>query len=279
MSNNGFDQFHGSAKYVTSEPLRNAVNVSIALGRPLLIRGEPGTGKTLLAHSIAEGLGKQLIIWNIKSTTKAQEGLYIYDTVQRLNDSRFGDNDISDISQYIKKGKLGQAFSSPEQVVLLIDEIDKADIEFPNDLLNELDEMSFYIPETNETVAAIHRPITIITSNAEKELPDAFLRRCIFHYIEFPTSELMEEIVHVHFPNIQNNLMREAMKTFYALREVDDFRKKPSTSELVDWIRALIIGQVPHQNISREIPFAGTLLKKETDLDYFTSKYLTKQNR
>jgi MoxR-like ATPase len=160
LSNNGFDQFHGSAKYVTSEPLRNAVNVSIALGRPLLIRGEPGTGKTLLAHSIAEGLGKQLIIWNIKSTTKAQEGLYIYDTVQRLNDSRFGDNDISDISQYIKKGKLGQAFSSPEQVVLLIDEIDKADIEFPNDLLNELDEMSFYIPETNETVAAIHRPIT-----------------------------------------------------------------------------------------------------------------------
>ncbi len=279
MSNNGFDQFHGSAKYVTSEPLRNAVNVSIALGRPLLIRGEPGTGKTLLAHSIAEGLGKQLIIWNIKSTTKAQEGLYIYDTVQRLNDSRFGDNDISDISQYIKKGKLGQAFSSPEQVVLLIDEIDKADIEFPNDLLNELDEMSFYIPETNETVAAIHRPITIITSNAEKELPDAFLRRCIFHYIEFPTHELMEEIVHVHFPNIQNNLMREAMKAFYALREVDDFRKKPSTSELVDWIRALIIGQVPHQNISREIPFAGTLLKKETDLDYFTTKYLTKQNR
>lgn len=279
MSNNGFDQFKGSAKYVTSEPLRNAVNVSIALGRPLLIRGEPGTGKTLLAHSIAEGLDKRLVIWNIKSTTKAQEGLYIYDTVQRLNDSRFGDNDISDISQYIKKGKLGQAFSSPEQVVLLIDEVDKADIEFPNDLLNELDEMSFYIPETNENVSAIHRPITIITSNAEKELPDAFLRRCIFHYIEFPTYDLMEEIVRVHFPEIQANLMKEAMKTFYSLRDVDDFRKKPSTSELVDWIRALIIGQVPYQNISKEVPFAGTLLKKETDLDYFTNKYLSKLNR
>ena len=195
----------------------------------------------------------------------------MYDTVQRLNDSRFGDNDISDISQYIKKGKLGQAFSSEKQVVLLIDEIDKADIEFPNDLLNELDEMSFYIPETNDTVSAIHRPITIITSNAEKELPDAFLRRCIFHYIEFPTFELMEEIVRVHFPNIQENLMREAMTTFYSLRDVDEFRKKPSTSELVDWIRALIIGQVPQSNISKEIPFAGTLLKKETDLDYFTN--------
>lgn len=276
MSNNGFDQFTGSKKYVTSEPLRNAVNVSIALGRPLLIRGEPGTGKTLLAHSIAEGLGKELIIWNIKSTTKAQEGLYVYDTVQRLNDSRFGDNDISDISQYIKKGKLGQAFSSPEQVVLLIDEVDKADIEFPNDLLNELDEMSFYIPETNDTVTAIHRPITIITSNAEKELPDAFLRRCIFHYIEFPTPELMEEIVYVHFPDIQENLMREAMNTFYSLREVDEFRKKPSTSELVDWIRALIIGQISYKNISRDIPFAGTLLKKETDLEHFTNNYLAR---
>ena len=279
MSVNNFDKFKGSEKYVTSEPLRNAVNVSIALGRPLLIRGEPGTGKTLLAHSIAEGLGKKLLIWNIKSTTKAQEGLYIYDTVQRLNDSRFGDKDISDISQYIKKGKLGQAFSSPEQVVLLIDEIDKADIEFPNDLLNELDEMSFYIPETNETVAAIHRPITIITSNAEKELPDAFLRRCIFHYIEFPTPELMEEIVHVHFPTIQENLMKQAMDTFYSLRKMDDFRKKPSTSELVDWIRALIIGQISVETISRTVPFAGTLLKKETDLEYFTNNYFSKARK
>ncbi len=278
MKSDGFDQFKGSADYVTSEPLRNAVNVAIALGRPLLIRGEPGTGKTLLAHSIARGLGKKLTIWNIKSTTKAQEGLYVYDTVQRLNDSRFGDKDVSDIKQYIKLGKLGQAFASPEQVVLLIDEIDKADIEFPNDLLNELDEMSFYIPETNETISAIHRPITVITSNAEKELPDAFLRRCIFHYIEFPDPTLMEEIVHVHFPDIQTNLLRESMKTFYSLRDIDEFRKKPSTSELVDWIRALIAGGIPHEKISKEIPFAGTLLKKEADYDYFINNFFTRVN-
>jgi MoxR-like ATPase len=271
VSNDGFDQFKGSPDYVTSEPLRNAVNVAIALQRPTLIRGEPGTGKTLLAHSIARGLGKRLIIWNIKSTTEAQEGLYVYDTVQRLNDSRFGDRDVSNIRRYIKLGKLGQAFTSPEQVVLLIDEIDKADIEFPNDLLNELDEMSFYIPEINETISAIHRPIVIITSNAEKELPDAFLRRCIFHYIEFPTPELMREIVKVHFPNVQDKLLREALKTFYKLREVGDFRKKPSTSELIDWIQALIAGGVPHDRISTEIPFIGTLLKKETDYDYFMS--------
>ena len=271
VSNDGFDKFKGSPDYVTSEPLRNAVNVSIVLGRPLLIRGEPGTGKTLLAHSIAYGLGKKLIVWNIKSTTKAQEGLFVYDTVQRLNDSRFGDKDISDIKQYIKLGKLGQAFASPEQVVLLIDEVDKADIEFPNDLLNELDEMSFYIPETNETITAIHRPITVVTSNAEKELPDAFLRRCIFHYIEFPTPELMEEIVRVHYPDIKNTLLRETMKTFYSLREIDQLRKKPSTSELIDWIKALIAGGIPHNAISEQIPFIGTLLKKETDYDRFVS--------
>jgi MoxR-like ATPase len=212
VKNADFDKFTGTSDYVTSEPLRNAVNVAIALGRPLLIRGEPGTGKTKLAHAIAHDLGKKLIVWNIKSTTKAQDGLYLYDTVQRLNDSRFGDRDISDIKQYIKLGNLGQAFASPEQLVLLIDEVDKADIEFPNDLLNELDEMSFYIPETNETIAAIHRPITVITSNAEKELPDAFLRRCIFHYIEFPDAELMEEIIRVHFPEIQQNLLTEALK-------------------------------------------------------------------
>jgi len=276
MKSDGFDQFKGSSDYVTSEPLRNAVNVAIALGRPLLIRGEPGTGKTLLAHSISSGLGKKLIVWNIKSTTKAQEGLYVYDTVQRLNDSRFGDRDVSDIKQYIKLGKLGQAFASLEQVVLLIDEVDKADIEFPNDLLNELDEMSFHIPETNETITAIHRPISVITSNAEKELPDAFLRRCIFHYIEFPDPELMEEIVQVHFPNIKNSLLREALKTFYSLREIDEFRKKPSTSELIDWIRALIVGGIPHENISKEIPFVGTLLKKETDYDYFVNSHMTR---
>ncbi len=225
---------------------------------------------------IARGLGKQLITWNIKSTTKAQDGLYVYDTVQRLNDSRFGDRDISDIKQYIKLGKLGQAFASPEQVVLLIDEVDKADIEFPNDLLNELDEMSFHIPETNETVKAIHRPITVITSNAEKELPDAFLRRCVFHYIEFPTPELMGEIVKVHFPDIRENLLREALKSFYALREVDEFRKKPSTSELIDWLRALIAGGIPHESLSKEVPFAGALLKKESDYDFFINRYMTR---
>ena len=278
MKNDEFDKFRGSADYVTSGPLRSAVNVAISLQRPLLIRGEPGTGKTLLAHSIARGLGKELIIWNIKSTTKAQEGLYVYDTVQRLNDSRFGDGDVADIKHYIKLGKLGQAFASPEQLVLLIDEVDKADIEFPNDLLNELDEMSFYIPETNETVAAVHRPITVVTSNAEKELPDAFLRRCVFHYIEFPDPELMEEIVRVHFPDIKDNLMREALKTFYSLREIDEFRKKPSTSELIDWIRALVAGGVSHETISKEIPFVGTLLKKETDFDYFTN-YMRRHSR
>ena len=269
---NDFDQFLGTSDYVTSEPLRNAVNVSIALGRPLLIRGEPGTGKTKLAHSIARGLGKRLIIWNIKSTTKAQEGLYVYDTVQRLNDSRFGDRDISDIKQYIKLGKLGQAFTSAEQIVLLIDEIDKADIEFPNDLLNELDEMTFYIPETDETVTAVHRPIAVITSNAEKELPDAFLRRCIFHYIEFPDSELMEEIVRVHFPDIKDGLLAEALKAFYSLRRIEDFRKKPSTSELIDWIQALIAGGVPPETVSSQVPFVGALLKKETDYDFFVRR-------
>lgn len=266
--NNNFDKFKGSAEYVTSEPLRNAVNVSIALGRPLLIRGEPGTGKTLLAHSIAKGLEKTLVTWNIKSTTKAHDGLYIYDTVQRLNDSRFSDKDVSKITNYIHLGKLGQAFTTSERVVLLIDEIDKADIEFPNDLLNEIDEMRFYIPETDTTVAAKNRPITIITSNAEKELPDAFLRRCIFHYIEFPDQELMSKIVHVHFPDIEENLLREVVKAFYNLRKIDDIRKKPSTSELIDWLKALIAAGIPYQNITRDLPFVGTLLKKENDYNY-----------
>ncbi|MCX6012038.1 MAG: MoxR family ATPase, partial [Chloroflexi bacterium] len=206
VSNTNFNQFKGSADYVTSESLRNGVNVSIALQRPLLIRGEPGTGKTLLAHSIAKDLNKKLLTWHVKSTTKAQEGLYVYDTVQRLNDSRFSDKDTSNIKQYIKLGKLGQSFVSPEQVVLLIDEIDKADLEFPNDLLNELDEMSFYITETEETIKAIQRPIVVVTSNAEKELPDAFLRRCVFHYIEFPTVDLMEDIIKVHYPDIKEKL-------------------------------------------------------------------------
>src|SRR5512136_509083 len=223
LANSDFDKFKGSADYVSDEALRNAVNVAIALKKPLLVRGEPGTGKTMLAHSISKGLDKKLLVWNIKSTTKAQEGLYVYDTVQRLNDSRFGDKAVADVKHYIKLGKLGQAFSSPEQLVLLIDEVDKADIEFPNDLLNELDEMSFYIPETNETIRAINRLITVITSNAEKELPDAFLRRCIFHYIEFPDPKLMEEIVRVHFPDIHNSLLQEALRTFYSLRQIDQF--------------------------------------------------------
>ncbi len=272
--NKDFDQFKGSADYVASAPLRSAVNVSIALQRPLLIRGEPGTGKTLLATSIAQGLGKKLITWFIKSTTKAQEGLYVYDTVQRLNDSRFGDRDVSAISHYIKLGKLGESFADPELVVLLIDEIDKADLEFPNDLLNELDAMSFYIPETNETITAKHRPIVIITSNAEKELPDAFLRRCIFHYIEFPDKEMMEEIVRVHFPDIEKNLLKEALETFYALRNVEEFRKKPSTSELLDWLQALMVGGIHHDQISKNIPFIGTLLKKEVDHEYFNTHYM-----
>ncbi|UCH50978.1 MAG: MoxR family ATPase [Chloroflexota bacterium] len=277
MANDGFDKFKGSHDYVTSEALRNAVNVAIALKRPLLVRGEPGTGKTLLAHSIARGLDKRLIVWNIKSTTKAQEGLYVYDTVQRLNDSRFGDKDISDIRQYIKLGKLGEAFASKEEVVLLIDEVDKADLEFPNDLLNELDEMSFYIPETGETIVATHRPIVAITSNAEKELPDAFLRRCIFHYIEFPDPALMEEIVKVHFPDIRGNLLRQALATFYSLRKIDDFRKKPSTSELIDWIRVLIASGTPDEAITADIPFAGSLLKKETDYAYFINTFMKKK--
>lgn len=277
MNNDGFDKFKGSQDYVASEALRNAVNVSIALGKPLLVRGEPGTGKTLLSHSIAKGLNKKLIIWNIKSTTKAQEGLYVYDTVQRLNDSRFGDRDVSDIRQYIKLGKLGQSFTSKEQVVLLIDEIDKADLEFPNDLLNELDEMSFYIPETNETFKAIHRPIVIITSNAEKELPDAFLRRCVFHYIEFPDPELMEEIVHVHFPSLKDDLLQEALRTFYSLREIDQLRKKPSTSELIDWIQVLIASGTSPETIGKEIPFASTLIKKETDHNFFATIYMRRK--
>ena len=273
MNNDGFDKFKGSHDYVTSEPLRNAVNVSIALARPLLVRGEPGTGKTLLAHSIAKDLDKQLIIWNIKSTTKAQEGLYVYDTVQRLNDSRFGGKDVSDIKHYIKLGKLGQGFTSEEQVVLLIDEVDKADLEFPNDLLNELDEMSFYIPETNETFKATQRPIVIITSNAEKELPDAFLRRCVFHYIEFPDPQLMEEIVNVHYPDLKKNLMEQSLSTFYSLRQIDQFRKKPSTSELIDWIHAILASGTDSIDPSKEIPFLSALIKKESDYNLLTNTY------
>ncbi len=261
------DYFKGTDDYVISKELKDNVNVAIALERPLIVKGEPGTGKTLLAHAIAKGLDKDFYIWNVKSTTKAQEGLYLYDTVQRLNDARFGDNSVSDIKQYIKLGKLGEAFNADKQVVLLIDEIDKADIEFPNDLLNELDEMSFYIPETKETIKAQNRPIVIITSNSERELPDPFLRRCVFHYIDFPDQELMEEIVHVHYPEIEKKLLREALKKFYWIREFDMLRKKPSTSELIDWLQALQLGGIAAKTIEKEIPFLGTLLKKKEDME------------
>ena len=259
--------FKGSDKYVVTNELMNAVNVSIALEKPLLIKGEPGTGKTMLAEAIADALDMELIIWGIKSTTKAQEGLYVYDTVQRLYDSQFGEGNVGDISQYIKLGKLGEAFTSDKQVVLLIDEIDKADLEFPNDLLWELDKMEFYINETKETVKTKHRPIVIITSNAEKELPDAFLRRCIFHYIEFPNKEKMEEIVKVHFGDIDRKLSEKALEAFYELRGMDDLQKKPSTSELLDWIQALMISGVDINNLKKEMPFVGVLLKKNQDID------------
>jgi MoxR-like ATPase len=262
-----FEQFTGTNKYIVSPELRDAVNVAIALQRPLLVKGEPGTGKTLLAHNIARALAKPLLVWNIKSTTKAKDGLYIYDTVQRLNDARFGDGDVSDIKRYIRLGCLGQAFMAPEQVVLLIDEIDKADLEFPNDLLHELDEMRFYILETDAWVQAKQRPIVIITSNAEKELPDAFLRRCVFHYIAFPGPELMADIVHVHYPALAESLLEQVLERFYALRRIDALRKKPSTSELIDWLQALIAGGITASQLEGSLPFLGVLLKKESDVD------------
>lgn len=262
-----YKQYQGSNSYIASDELMNSVNIAIALQKPLLIKGEPGTGKTMLAQSIADSLGMDLIIWNVKSTTKAQEGLYVYDTVQRLYDSQFKDHDVADIKQYIKLGKLGEAFMADEQVVLLIDEIDKADLEFPNDLLWELDQMSFYIPETRETITARQRPIVIITSNAEKELPDAFLRRCIFHYIAFPDPEGMERIVRVHHPNLEKRILEQALETFYGLRNVPNLQKKPSTSELIDWLQALVVGGISPARIKQEMPFLGVLLKKNEDLD------------
>ncbi len=264
---NNTTKFEGSANYVASDDLMNTCNVAIALEKPLLIKGEPGTGKTVLAEAIAESLNMKLIIWSIKSTTKAQEGLYVYDTVQRLYDSQFGEGNVDDIAQYIKLGKLGEAFSSDEQVVLLIDEIDKADLEFPNDLLWELDKMEFYINETKETVKAKHRPIVIITSNAEKELPDAFLRRCIFHYIEFPDEEKMRDIIRVHYGDIDEKLVDEALEKFYEIRDLNSVQKKPSTSELLDWIQALMVSGISVEQLRKKLPFVGVLLKKNQDID------------
>jgi MoxR-like ATPase len=272
--------YRGSSDYIVSDDLRNSVNIAIALSKPLLIKGEPGTGKTVLAQSIADALGKELIIWNIKSTTKAQEGLYVYDTVQRLYDSQFGEHNVADIKQYIKLGKLGEAFQSEKQVVLLIDEIDKADLEFPNDLLWELDQMTFYIPETKETISAKNRPIVIITSNAEKELPDAFLRRCIFHYIAFPEADAMEKIIRVHHPHVEKKLLEQAMETFYMLRNIPNIQKKPSTSELIDWLQALVVGGISPNKIKQDLPFLGVLLKKNEDLDNLLNQLYNKnQNR
>lgn len=272
--------YKGSSDYIVSDDLRNSVNIAIALGKPLLIKGEPGTGKTVLAQSIADALNKELIIWNIKSTTKAQEGLYVYDTVQRLYDSQFGEQDVANIKQYIKLGKLGEAFQAEQQVVLLIDEIDKADLEFPNDLLWELDQMTFYIPETKETISARTRPIVIITSNAEKELPDAFLRRCIFHYIAFPEPDAMEQIIRVHHPHVEKKLLEQAMDTFYMLRNIPNIQKKPSTSELIDWLQALVVGGISPNKIKQEMPFLGVLLKKNEDLDTLLNQLYNKsQNK
>jgi len=270
-----FHRFAGTAGYIASAPLVDAVNCAVALERPLLIKGEPGTGKTLLARHVSEGLGLPMLSWHIKSTSKAADGLYVYDTVQRLNDSRFGGGDVSDIRRYIKLGPLGQSFSTPTRQLLLIDEVDKADLEFPNDLLRELDEMRFNVIETGDEIVAKERPVVIITSNNEKELPDAFLRRCIFHYIEFPDAPLMRRIVDVHHPNLDATLLDQVLIKFYWLREQSELRKKPSTSELIDWISALLRAGVSQDQLESHIPFIGALLKKEQDaeaLQRFDSK-------
>ena len=262
-----FNQFTGTDGYIVSSSLVEAVNCSIALERPLLIKGEPGTGKTLLALHVAQGLGLPMESWHIKSTSKAAEGLYVYDTLQRLNDARFGEGDVSNIRHYIKLGPLGRVFSAPERQVLLIDEIDKADLEFPNDILLEIDEMRFTVMETGDEIAAKERPIVIITSNNEKELPDAFLRRCVFHFIEFPDVPLMKQIIDVHHPNLDTQLLDQVLVKFYWLRGQGELRKKPSTSELIDWIAALLRSGVTTQQLESHIPFLGSLLKNEQDTE------------
>ncbi len=268
-------RFEGTANYVATDDLKVAVNAAVKLRRPLLVKGEPGTGKTVLAHEIAAAVGAPLIEWHIKSTTKAHQGLYEYDAVARLRDGQLGDERVHDISNYIKRGKLWEAFTSPQLPVLLIDEIDKADIEFPNDLLQELDRMSFDVYETHETVKAVERPIVVITSNNEKELPDAFLRRCFFHYIAFPERETMQRIIDVHFPGIQQMLVSKAMDVFYQVREVPGLKKKPSTSELIDWLKLILHEDMPLEVLqsrdpSKAIPpLHGALLKNEQDVMLF----------
>ncbi|MGB8763431.1 MAG: MoxR family ATPase [Burkholderiales bacterium] len=278
--------FSGTDSYVATDDLMLAVNAAITLGRPLLIKGEPGTGKTMLAEEVARALNKPLLQWHVKSTTKAQQGLYEYDAVSRLRDSQLGDERVHDIRNYIIKGTLWKAFDLDEQPVLLIDEIDKADIEFPNDLLRELDRMEFFVYETQQLVSARHRPIIIITSNNEKELPDAFLRRCFFHYIRFPDKDTMQKIVDVHFPDIKKNLLGEALRSFFEIRDVPGLKKKPSTSELLDWLKLLLAEDIPaealHSSDSGKIipPLHGALLKNEQDVHLFERLiFMSKRNR
>jgi len=276
-------RFTGTATYVASDDLRLAVNAALTLQRPLLIKGEPGTGKTMLAEEVAQALGMPLYAWHVKSTTKAQQGLYEYDAVSRLRDSQLGDARVADIGNYILRGVLWQAFESPEPAVLLIDEIDKADVEFPNDLLRELDRMEFAVYETRQTIRALHRPLVVITSNNEKDLPDAFLRRCFFHYIRFPDAAAMQAIVDVHFPGLRAELLRNALDTFFAIRDLPGLKKKPSTSELLDWLRLLVAEQIPPEALHTRDdaifvpPLHGALLKNEQDLQLF--ERLVEMNR
>ncbi len=262
-------RFTGTESYLTNESLRAAVDCALALQRPLLVKGEPGTGKTLLAEAVSKALNLPLLTWHVKSTSRAQDGLYVYDAVQRLHDSRFNDHDVRDINKYIRLGPLGESFAAPSRQVLLIDEIDKADLEFPNDLLHELDRMRFRIIETDREVAAVHRPVVIITSNNEKDLPDAFLRRCVFHFIDFPDEALMQRIVSVHHPDLSEKLVTQAMEIFYELRNFTRLRKRPSTSELVDWLAALKAAGITSVKLDENLPFLGALLKREQDLVAF----------